>query len=85
MSEALATPTGAQWGCHRCGACCRVFQLGPVEPEILENLAASGVEDWWPPAAEAPFFHLRPTPEGPQAFLRSSSPRPECLSLRTER
>jgi Fe-S-cluster containining protein len=70
MSEALSTPTGAQWGCHRCGACCRVFQLGPVEPEILQNLAASGVEDWWPPAAEAPFFHLRPTPEGPQAFLR---------------
>ena len=70
MSAALATPTGAQWGCHRCGACCRVFQLGPVEPEILQNLHDSGVEDWWPPAAEAPFYQLRPTPEGPQAFLR---------------
>lgn len=67
--SAITTPVGARWSCHGCGLCCRVFQLGPVEPAILQNLHDSGVTDWWPPAAAQPIATLRPGPQGPQAFF----------------
>lgn len=51
----LRTPEDARWSCQRCGACCRSFTLGPVEPEIIAALQAADIGAHWPPAAEAPW------------------------------
>ncbi|MSP56598.1 MAG: YkgJ family cysteine cluster protein [Myxococcales bacterium] len=48
----MQTLPGARWSCHGCGACCRDFRLGPVEPGVVEDLKARGAgqlagrEDW---------------------------------------
>ena len=51
----LRTPQDARWSCQRCGACCRSFALGPVEPEIIAALQSADIAAHWPPAAEAPW------------------------------
>lgn len=65
----VRVPEGARWACHECGACCRLFQLGPVEPAIVEGLRARDVGAAWAPAA-AGFAEARPTPEGPAWYLK---------------
>ncbi len=48
----MQTLPGARWSCHGCGACCRDFRLGPVEPQVVEDLRARGAnalagrDDW---------------------------------------
>lgn len=67
----VRTLEGARWSCSACGHCCRLSQLGPVEPEIAENLRQRGIERDWPPAAEAPWLLLEPGPHGaPVGTLR---------------
>ncbi len=51
----VRTPRDARWSCTRCGACCRSFTLGPVEPEIIAALHAADIAALWPPAAAAPW------------------------------
>ena len=48
----MQTLPAARWSCHGCGACCREFRLGPVEPEVVAALTSAGAatlagcEDW---------------------------------------
>lgn len=65
----VRVPSGARWSCHACGACCRLFQLGPVEPHIIEGLKAHEIEAAWAPAAAQPWYEARETPAGTQYFL----------------
>jgi len=51
----LRTPQDARWSCQRCGACCRSFALGPVEPEIIAALEAADIAAHWAPAAADPW------------------------------
>ncbi len=53
--SAVRTPRDARWSCTRCGACCRSFTLGPVEPAVIEALDAADIAALWPPAAAAPW------------------------------
>jgi Fe-S-cluster containining protein len=53
----VRTPRDARWSCTRCGACCRSFTLGPVEPAVIDALTEADIAARWPPAAEAP-WHL---------------------------
>lgn len=41
----MQTIASARWSCHGCGACCRDFRLGPVEPEVIAALAAAGASE----------------------------------------
>lgn len=41
----MQTIASARWSCHGCGACCRDFRLGPVEPEVVAALAAAGASE----------------------------------------
>ncbi|GDX81238.1 hypothetical protein LBMAG42_30490 [Deltaproteobacteria bacterium] len=66
----VAVPAGARWSCHACGACCRLFQLGPVAPAVIADLEQRGVAEAWAPAGSAPWYERRQTPNGPAFYLR---------------
>jgi Fe-S-cluster containining protein len=51
----IRTLSDARWSCTRCGACCRGFTLGPMEPEVIAALEEADITARWPAAAEAPW------------------------------
>lgn len=66
------TLPGARWSCRGCGACCRGFSFGPVEPDIIAGLEAADIAALWPPAARQPWHTTAPGPDGqPAAYLAS--------------
>lgn len=36
-------PKGLRWACSGCGACCTGYELGPVEPELVERWREAGL------------------------------------------
>lgn len=40
----------ARWSCQSCGACCRGFSFGPVEPHVIAGLQEKKIEEHWAPA-----------------------------------
>ena len=44
------TVEDARWSCQSCGACCRGFSFGPVEPHVVEGLREKKIEEHWAPA-----------------------------------
>jgi len=80
----VRTLPGLKWACRGCAACCSSgFELGPVEDEVIDDLTASGITELWPAAAEAPWHHQRPGPDGrPLTFLRQRGGR--CIFLRDD-
>ena len=76
------TPAGLHWACHGCARCCSSgYALGPVDPETLAGLHAADIGTRWSPAAEG-WLETRPTPTGPQHFLRQREGR--CVFLRDD-
>ncbi|MBL8615354.1 MAG: YkgJ family cysteine cluster protein [Deltaproteobacteria bacterium] len=71
--RAARTLAGARWACGACGDCCRHFQLGPVEPEIIAGLAARPLAAEFPQLAGRPFFKLVEGPAGPAHFLEKNN------------
>jgi Fe-S-cluster containining protein len=65
----LRTTTDARWDCHGCGDCCRGYELGPVEPDIIQALVERDVAAAWAPAAGAPWFTTRTGPEGREGLF----------------
>lgn len=60
------------WACHACGACCRNYRFGPVEPAVLAGLEAVDVAAHWPPAAAQPWYRVEPGPDGADAAFFTS-------------
>ncbi len=60
-----------------CSLCCRLFELGPVEPEIVEGLRGLDIAGSWPPAADG---WLLQTPRGAFFEKRHGS----CVFLRQD-
>ena len=80
--ESIRTPTDARWSCSGCGSCCRLYKLGPVEPEIIAGLEARGVEAAWPAAASG-WATQETGPDGAAAwFLRHTAGH--CVFLRDD-
>lgn len=78
----IRTLPGARWDCHSCGNCCRFYELGPVEPEVIRRLEAERVEEKWAPAAGG-WYDVRTTAEGEQLnFLRHIDGH--CVFLRDD-
>lgn len=48
----MKTLPDARWSCGQCGACCRGFRFGPVEPAVVEGLKARDIARHWPPAQQ---------------------------------
>jgi Fe-S-cluster containining protein len=67
--RAARTLAGARWACGACGDCCRHFQLGPVEPEIIAGLAALPLAEAFPHLDGRPFSRVVEGPAGPAHFL----------------
>lgn len=65
----LRTTTEARWDCHGCGDCCRGYELGPVEPGIIEALQARNITGAWPAAAASPWFSTRVGPDGREGLF----------------
>lgn len=83
MAVVPRTLPDARWSCRSCGACCRGFSFGPVEPEIVAGLEARDIAAHWPPAAEAPWVVARPGPDGaPVLFLTHRDDH--CVFLDTD-
>lgn len=66
---AVRSVQGARWDCHSCGSCCRLYDLGPVEPGIIEGLVERDVSAHWAPAAEAAWYEQKPGPDGKPAYF----------------
>lgn len=79
----VRTLPGARWSCRSCGDCCRGFQFGPVEPEVIAGLQARDVAAHWAPAAEAPWFETRSGPGGQTAFFLTHRDG-HCVFLRDD-
>jgi Fe-S-cluster containining protein len=60
----VRVPANARWDCHSCGACCRLYELGPVEPSVIAGLEASKIETLWEPASRGPWYTNRQGPDG---------------------
>ena len=79
----MRTPETTQWSCHSCTACCRGFQFGPVEEEVIQGLTAHTPESWWEPAASTPWFQARSGPDGaPHYYLTAIDGH--CIFLRDD-
>lgn len=64
-------PAGLRWTCSGCGACCTGYELGPVEPELVERWREAGLLDRGPAAEHGAVDergHLR-TLDGRCVFL----------------
>jgi hypothetical protein len=85
MTNDVRALPGLRFSCRSCADCCSSgFDLGPVEPAVIDDLRASGIEALWPPAAEAPWSTTRPGPDGqPLHFLRQRDGA--CVFLRDDR
>jgi Fe-S-cluster containining protein len=66
-----------RWDCHNCTLCCRLFELGPVAPEIIANLEALDIGASWEPARQG-WYHE--TPRGYFLDHRDDS----CVFLRND-
>lgn len=73
---AIRIPKGLRWSCRSCGSCCTSdYDLGPVEPEVIDDLTEVGIGALWPPASEG-WYQLRQdgaylsTVDGHCVFLR---------------
>ena len=82
---AIETPRAARWSCQQCGQCCHNFELGPVEPEIIEGLKQRGVEQDWAPAAELGWYTVRSAGPKQTYFLHKRSDTGACVFLRKDR
>jgi Fe-S-cluster containining protein len=79
----MRSPKDTRWTCHSCTACCRGFQFGPVEREVIENLQQSEVANWWKPAANTPWYEQRGAPGAtPSFYFRSIDGH--CIFLRDD-
>ena len=59
--QPIRTPEGLRWSCRSCGSCCTSdYDLGPVEPEVIADLTAAGIEGLWAPASDG-WHHDQPT------------------------
>lgn len=72
-----------RWSCHSCTACCRGFQFGPVEPEVIQNLIKQDVETWWKPASLQAWFHERSGPQD-QSLHYLSAVDGHCIFLQED-
>lgn len=81
----IRVPKGLRWECRGCADCCSgSYDLGPVEPEVVEHLRASRIEEQWKPAAEGPWVEARKYPDGRELlFLRQRNGA--CVFLRADR
>lgn len=79
----IRTPPGARWDCHACGDCCRLYDLGPVEPEIIRGLRDRKIEDHWAPAKDAPWFEVRRAPDGREVYFLTHR-NGQCVFLRDD-
>ena len=77
------TPTDGRWSCSGCGFCCHLYQLGPVEPEVIDGLRARAVEADWAPAAAQPWAEQRPGPDGQPAWYLTHKDG-ACVFLRPD-
>ena len=68
----MRSPKDTRWSCHSCTACCRGFQFGPVEHNVIENLSAQQPASWWPPASNRPWFQERPGPQEQKLYYLSA-------------
>ena len=69
MSASVRVADGARWDCGSCGACCRLFTLGPVEDQVVSWLEENHIEEHWEPAAQAPWREKRVGPDGREAWF----------------
>ena len=46
------TLSDARWSCQSCGACCKGFSFGPIEPHIIEGLKEKDISSVWAPAKD---------------------------------
>lgn len=77
------TPSDLRWSCHGCGKCCSSgLELGPVEPDVIDELLDSDIQKRWP-AASAGFHTTRTDAQGhPYHVLRQHDGR--CVFLRPD-
>jgi Fe-S-cluster containining protein len=80
---AITTTEGARWDCGGCTACCRHFDLGPIEDAIIEGLEARGVRQAWAPARDG-FATRRPGPDGRPAWYFRRRDDGACLFLQED-
>ncbi len=69
MNTKPQTSENARWSCSQCGDCCRLYTLGPVEPEVVADLKTRGISTQWPIASEG-WVETRQTQNGPAYFLK---------------
>lgn len=79
----MRSPKDTRWTCHSCTACCRGFQIGPVEEEVIENLQQTQVPSWWKPAADTEWFEQRGEP-GKESNYYFRSVDGHCIFLRDD-
>lgn len=82
-TTAVRVPAGARWDCHSCGACCRLYELGPVDPHIIDGLKQKDIAAHWPPAAAQPWYEQRPGPDGSPAYFLTHRDG-HCVFLRDD-
>ncbi|MBW2253048.1 MAG: YkgJ family cysteine cluster protein [Deltaproteobacteria bacterium] len=82
-SATVRFPDGSRWSCCSSGDCCRGFDFGPVEPEIISGLQSRDIESHWAPAAEAPWHERRTDPKGGEAFFLTKRDE-HCVFLRDD-
>lgn len=64
----LLTPEGQRWDCHACGACCHLYELGPVEVEVVRDLERRQIEGHWAPAKDG-WYERRRAADGRAAYF----------------
>lgn len=74
----------ARWACKSCGACCQGFRFGPVEPSVIEDLAAKNIAEAWPAAADG-WYTTEVGPAGQSHFYLRSTPSGACVFLQADR
>lgn len=83
MTTTVRVPSGSKWDCRGCGDCCRLYELGPVEPGIVRGLEERRIQDHWAPAAEKPWYEVRRAPDGREAYFLTHRDG-HCVFLRDD-
>lgn len=81
MTRVVTVP-GDRWACHECGACCRLYELGPVEPAVIAGLRAAHIEDLWPAARDGWYDEGKTADGATRYFLRHVDGH--CVFLRAD-
>ena len=68
MTPPIRTVPGDRWSCHACGACCRLYELGPVEPAIVAGLEQADIKRLWPAARDG-WHEVRRAPDGTERIF----------------